>query len=123
MRRLLVGCVAAWVLTPAAADVSAAQQPEVQHLLEFVRTSPCAIVRNGARHPGSDGVRHIQRKYDHFRNDIGSTEDFIERSASQSLLSGAAYQVECPGRASQPTRTWLLEELARYRAQPAKAAK
>ena len=98
------------------ADVPPGQKAEVEHLLDFVRDSGCVIDRNGSRHPGNEAVNHIRRKYDHFRNKIKSTEDFIDFSASRSTLSGEAYEVTCLGMRAIGTRRWLLEELESFRA-------
>ena len=71
--------------------------------------------RNGSRHDAQEAVEHIQKKYDYNRDDIKTTEDFIEWSASRSSLSGRAYKVHCPGEEVRPTADWLKEELKRYR--------
>jgi len=97
------------------ADVPEGQANEVDHLLNFVKTSSCTINRNGTVHQGEKAVKHIQKKYDYFRDDIKTTEDFIKYSASKSTLSGKAYMAYCPDKKSVKTQLWLLEELKRYR--------
>lgn len=97
------------------ADVPEAQKPEVQHLLAYLKNSGCSMERNGSKHDAREAVEHIQKKYDYYRDDIKTTEDFIERSASRSSLSGRAYHVLCPGEEARPTADWLKEELERYR--------
>ncbi|MCW8851473.1 MAG: DUF5329 domain-containing protein, partial [Gammaproteobacteria bacterium] len=64
----------------AVADVPANQVIEVNHLLAFVKESGCIINRNGTDHPAVKGISHIEKKYDYFRDDITSTEEFIEYS-------------------------------------------
>jgi hypothetical protein len=107
---LLLG-LTAWVR----ADVPATQSAEVQHLLSFVATSNCSLIRNGSRHDASEAVAHIRKKYDYFRAEIHSTEEFIAYAATRSTLSGQVYRVECPGRPVIDSAQWLLQELARYR--------
>jgi hypothetical protein len=97
------------------ADVSGAQRQEVQHLLEFVRSTPCVIHRNDLAHTGAEAYPHILKKYDHYREQIRTTEEFIEYAASKSLLSGKPYTVSCAGRTPQTTGDWLREELALFR--------
>ena len=97
------------------ADVPEAQKPEIQHLLTYLKNSGCQMERNGSKHDAQEAVEHIQKKYDYYKDDIKTTEDFIERSASRSSLSGRAYQVLCPGEEARPTADWLKEELERYR--------
>ena len=48
-------------------------------------------------------------------NDIKSTEEFIELSATKSTMSGNYYTVKCVGKETITTQYWLLEELKRYR--------
>jgi hypothetical protein len=101
------------------ADVPEAQKPEVQHLLDYLKNSGCQMERNGSKHDAREAVEHIQKKYDYYKDDIKTTEDFIERSASRSSLSGRAYQVLCPGEEARPTADWLKDELERYRKEQA----
>ena len=101
---------------PTLADVPPEQQAEVDHLLATLETSDCVMIRNGKEHDGEEAADHVRRKYDHYRDDIGSTEDFIAYSATKSLISGRAYQVQCPGEEPQPSADWLLAELEAYRA-------
>ena len=99
------------------ADVPPEQQAEVEHLLAFVKNSGCIINRNGTEHPAEKGVSHIERKYDYFRDEINSTEEFIELSATKSTMSGKFYKVQCPGNKTIKTKDWLLTELKVYRSQ------
>lgn len=99
------------------ADVPPEQQAEVEHLLAFVKNSGCIINRNGTEYPAEKGVSHIEKKYDYFRDDINSTEDFIELSATKSTISGKFYKIQCPGNKTIKTKDWLLTELKVYRSQ------
>jgi hypothetical protein len=97
------------------ADVSQEQAAEVEHLLAYVEGSGCTFIRNGDQHATADSVSHIMKKYDYYRDDIKTTEDFISYSATKSVLSGKYYTVNCPGSETQRTQDWLLAELERYR--------
>lgn len=99
------------------ADVAGPQRAEVAHLLEFVRTTPCIIERNGALHDGPAAHAHIVKKYRHFRDRIATTEDFIALAATRSTVSNRAYTVRCPGQPDLETGEWLRRELERYRRQ------
>jgi len=59
---------------------------EINHLLYFVEVSDCTYERNGTFHKGSAEVKHINKKYHSFADDISSAEDFIKRSATKSTL-------------------------------------
>ena len=99
----------------AQADVPKPQKAEVAHLLLFVANTNCVVIRNGDEHKGPEAVKHIKKKYKHFKKKIDSTEDFIRLSASKSTMSGKAYQVKCPTLEVITTEQWLLKELAAFR--------
>jgi len=42
-----------------------------------------------------EAVAHIQRKYDYYRDNINSAENFIRLSASKSTVTRRAYTIEC----------------------------
>lgn len=90
-------------------------QNEIDHLLAFVENTGCQIERNGKLHAGPDGVEHIRKKYNYFKDEIDSAEKFIELSATKSTMSGKYYLVLCEGGQKITTRDWLLQELKNYR--------
>mgnify|MGYP000208564966 FL=1 len=93
----------------------AAPQQEIEHLLGFVKTTPCQYERNGTLHTGLEAVEHIQKKYDYFEDDIETAEDFIRYSATKSKMSGNKYRVLCGGQKPIYSQDWLLKELQLYR--------
>jgi hypothetical protein len=97
------------------ADVPPSQVKEVDHLVSYIKNSGCIVNRNGTDYPADEGIEHILRKYDYFREDINNTEEFIELSATKSTMSGNYYTVTCEGGVAIKTRDWLLAELARFR--------
>jgi len=97
------------------ADVPPGQKLEVDHLLNFVQHSSCKINRNGKIHEGSAAVSHIKKKYAYFKDEIQTTEQFIELSATKSTLSGKYYMVHCGDGTQVRTKEWLLNELKNYR--------
>ena len=99
-----------------AEQVHAAQvDAEINYLLQQVETTECTFNRNGSRHKGAEAVAHIQRKYDYFKDDIKTAEDFIRTSASKSTMTRRAYTIECPEQSPVTAKSWLLEQLAKYR--------
>jgi len=104
------------------ADIPPATQHEVQHLINFVSKSSCQIFRNGSAHDGPEAIKHIQKKYNYYRDDIRTTEQFIEYSATKSTMSGKYYTVNCRDQSPVKTRDWLLQELKEYRAQQSSRA-
>lgn len=89
---------------------------EINGLLEFVEHSDCRFIRNGTEYPAPEARAHLQKKLDYLENKdmVDSAEDFIERAASKSSMSGKAYEVSCPG-GRQDASAWLNDELKRLR--------
>jgi len=114
MKKILL-ILTAFNACPVFSDVPPEQKDEVDHLLEFVRTSHCIMKRNGDKHNSDKAADHIESKYDYFRDDIKNTEDFIKYSATKSTMSGKYYTVVCPEKKEIKSEKWLLDELSRFR--------
>jgi len=95
--------------TAAAADTD----EDVQYLLDYIADSGCTFVRNAERHDGAEAAAHLRKKYEADKRHIKSAEQFIDRLASASSLSGQPYVVTCGGK-TQTSRDWLNEALVTY---------
>jgi opacity protein-like surface antigen len=89
-------------------------QDEIAYLIGFVRHSSCTFIRNGTEYSGTEAADHVQAKYDYYKDDIKTVEDFIERAASKSVLSGKPYEVRCDGK-TMPAADWIRAEDSAYR--------
>jgi len=116
MKKIIFIILSALVQSIVFAEVPPKQLDEINYLLNFISNSHCILNRNGSDHDAYDAVAHIEKKYEHFLDEIKTTEDFIKYSATKSLLSGDYYQVKCSGKKTITTQQWLLEELKQYRA-------
>src|SRR4249920_3113176 len=100
-RRCLAGWAMAAALLGAGVVAQAAPPPKVQAevnaLLAGIEASGCTFHRNGTWHDSKAAAAHLRDKYDYLaaRDLIVTTEDFIERAATRSSLSGQAYEVKC----------------------------
>jgi hypothetical protein len=111
-----------------AATPSANAQAEIAHLLSYLETSRCEFYRNGSWHDPQEARAHLEKKKNYLmkRSLIGSAEDFIEKAATASSVSGEKYQVRCRPNPAVPSGEWLRAELERFRAaraQPGKTAR
>ncbi len=88
-------------------------EEDVNHLLAFVAESGCTFIRNGERHDATAAADHLRAKYEQDKRHIDSAEQFIDRVASASSLSGQPYVVSCGGE-TQTSRDWLNEALVTY---------
>lgn len=94
--------------------LAASPEAEIAHLLDFIAGSPCAFIRNGVAYDGAQAMDHIKDKYEYYRDDIRSAEDFIVLAATKSAMSGKPYLVQCDA-AELPAADWLTQELSAFR--------
>ena len=101
----------------ARAEPPTSVQIEVNFLLGFVEGSRCEFHRNGTWHDSRAAQAHLRDKYKYLvaGNLVNTTEQFIERAATESSLSGKAYEIRCNGGATVTSSQWLRDELARLR--------
>src|SRR5437660_3425627 len=88
----------------------------VDYLIDYVGKSNATFIRNGVSHTPAEAVAHIKAKYEHFKNEIKTPEDFIRLSASKSLLTGKPYLVRTPDGKEMHLDVWLTDALKEYRA-------
>ncbi|MDN6860588.1 DUF5329 domain-containing protein [Pseudomonas sp. CAN2814] len=117
LRSLLIPLVLFGASAQAAID--AKSQQEITQLLDFVEHSGCQFIRNGSQYPAPEARAHLQKKLDYLekKDMVSSAEDFIERAATKSSMSGQRYQVKCPA-GKQDASAWLGDELKRLRQAP-----
>ena len=104
-------------LSLAIAAPSAEVQAEVSYLLRFIENSGCEFYRNGLWYDGTHASAHLRNKYEYFvaRDQVRTTEEFIDRAATKSSISGIPYQIRCIGGAPVNSSVWLREAIAAYR--------
>jgi hypothetical protein len=108
--------VLCWAVPGQAAEPRSVQA-EVDALLAGIEASGCSFYRNGTWHDAKAAVAHLRDKYDYLmaRDLIATTEDFIERAATKSSLSGEPYEVKCGGGTAVTSSRWLYARLAHLR--------
>jgi hypothetical protein len=87
----------------------------IKFLLDYVAKSDATFIRNGQKHPPKEAANHIKAKYEHFKKEIKTPDDFIRLSASKSLLTGKPYLVRTPDGKEMRLDVWLTEALKQYR--------
>ena len=87
----------------------------IQYLLDFVDSSECLFYRNNKEHTAGEAAAHMQKKYNHFKKDIKTPEDFIRLTATKSLISGKMYYVKLKDGKTIASEAWLLQALKDYR--------
>lgn len=117
-RRRALGLAAGLLLFASAqAAPPPAAQIEINYLLSTVSMSECEFFRNGSWYDAKFAAAHLKSKLQYLlgKNLVQNAEDFIEKAATASSLSGRPYAIRCQGKDAVPTGQWLLILLARYR--------
>ena len=108
---------ALFFLSPSFSDARQTEPADetIQYLLEYVARSDLTFLRNSGRYTAQEASEHMQKKFEHFRDEIETPEEFIELCATRSLLSGKPYQVMDKHGETINTSAWLTTELKEYR--------
>ncbi len=69
---------------------------KIEYLIERIRHSPLAFIRNGETYAGYTAAQLIDWKYRHRRNEIRNAQDFIQKLATRSSTSGQPYLIQFP---------------------------
>ena len=91
---------------------------EVSAVLDRLASSGCQFERNGTWYSGAQAKAHLLKKLDYIEGkaELQSAEEFIDKAASSSSLSGKAYQVRCATGAPGESGPWLRAQLKDVRA-------
>jgi hypothetical protein len=105
---LLLGAAAAL----AQATPSASEQKLIDTLiLRVSNMKTMTFMRNGDEHNAANAAKHMQAKFDHFKDEIVTAEDFIDRCASRSEVTGKPYQVKLSNGVVKDAKEFLTAEL------------
>jgi len=118
VQRLLLVAVLCLNGGASAAPLPPAARAEVDALLARLQSSGCEFNRNGSWYSGADAKAHLLKKLDYLEGKdlVKTAEQFIERGASASSVSGKPYLVRCAGKAPVESAKWLTAELQQVRA-------
>jgi hypothetical protein len=116
-QRLVMISLCAVVLGVHAEPLPPIARAEVTAVFVRLENSGCQFNRNGTWYSGAEARSHLQTKLDYFERKAApkSAEEFIDLAATQSSLTGRAYQVKCAGGESVPSATWLKLQLQEVR--------
>ncbi|WP_457321825.1 DUF5329 domain-containing protein [Roseateles sp. P5_E11] len=101
-----------------AAPLPPVARAEVDALLTRLQASGCEFNRNGSWYAGAEAKAHLLKKLDYLegKDMVKTAEQFIERGAATSSMSGKPYLVRCAGKAPVESAQWLKTELQLQRA-------
>jgi hypothetical protein len=111
MRALFLLLLAFSMIALCAAD-SEPVSKTVDYLIAQVEKSDCKFIRNGDEHTAKEASEHMRAKYNHFKKEIKTPDDFIQKCASKSELSGKPYLVKRPDGSTEKCEDWMKNLLA-----------
>ena len=118
MRRILLFLLtSAFAAAGIAAPLTGTARTEVDGLMSRLEASACEFNRNGTWYTAAEAKPHLLRKLKYLedRDLVRSAEQFIERAATSSSMTGQPYLVRCGNGAAVPSGTWLLSQLQAIR--------
>ena len=104
------------VASAAYAQTGVVSHKAIEYLLSSVEHSDLTFIRNGKSYTPKEAAAHLKAKYDYFKAEIVTPEDFIRLAGSKSELSGRPYQVQTRDGQRVTSAEWLQRVLAEYRA-------
>ncbi len=71
------------------------------------RQTDIVFIRNGSEHNASEAAAHLRLKLGNTKNRIDTAEQFIDKVASASSITGKPYLVRLPGKAEETSNSFL----------------
>jgi hypothetical protein len=99
-------------VVPLAATESLEQT--IDFLLHRIETADATFIRNGQSHTPKEAVAHVRAKYEHFKGQIKTADDFIRLAASKSLVMGQPYLIRGRDGKEVQLDVWLSHALREH---------
>ena len=82
-------------MAPASATPSPSEDKLIRGLIHRVENHrEMVFLRNGEEHSAADAAKHMRDKYDYFKEEIVTADDFIRLCATRSEMTKAAYKIK-----------------------------
>lgn len=108
MKNILCAVMALFLTLPAFAKLNAYQEARINAMLDALgQKMDLIFVRNGDAHTCEEAVSHLRLKLGNTRNRIDTAEQFIDKVASSSSITGKPYIVRIPGKSDENAQPYL----------------
>jgi hypothetical protein len=98
---------------PATSRPALSENAKIERLLDAIAKSTDAkFIRNAAEHDGKAAADHLRSKWRSASSEIKTAQDFIDKIATASSMSGKPYEVKLSDGAKVKLRDWLTERLS-----------
>jgi uncharacterized protein (DUF2147 family) len=94
------------------------EEEKINRLIKYVSgLEGATFIRNGEEHSAKDAAEHLQLKRRKAGSKVRTAREFIDELASESSLSGKAYQIRMKDGKTYSSREVLMKELNRIEQQ------
>ncbi|WP_176691697.1 YfeK family protein [Superficieibacter electus] len=108
MKKCLCVIIALLMSLPAFAKLSPHEEARINAMLTaLAQKQDLTFIRNGDAHNCEEAVSHLRLKLSNTRNRIDTAEQFIDKVASSSSISGKPYIVKIPGKSDENAKSYL----------------
>ena len=108
LNKLMFLVVTLLMTLPAYAKLTAHEEARINAMLEgLAQKKDLIFVRNGDEHTCDEAVSHLRLKLGNTRNRIDTAEQFIDKVASSSSITGKPYIVKMPGKSDENAQPFL----------------
>ena len=115
MRALFILLTTILTLNLCAADPEPVAKTVDYLIAQVEKADGVKFLRNGDEHTGKEAAKHMRRKYDHFKKEIKTPEDFIDKCASKSELSSKPYVIKKADGSTVKCEDWMKSLLEEHR--------
>ena len=110
---LFTALTAGLLLVSEALALSPQEETRVENLLTAVgKQEQLIFIRNGSEHNAAEAESHLRLKLSKTKKRLDTAEQFVDKVASGSSISGKPYQVKQPGKEPVNAKVYLTELLA-----------
>ncbi len=108
MKKIFCLVTALLMTFPAFAKLNAHEEARINAMLDaLAQKKDLVFVRNGDAHNCDEAVSHLRLKLGNTRNRIDTAEQFIDKVASSSSITGKPYIVKIPGKSDENAQPYL----------------
>ena len=116
---MVAGCAGAMttgLLHAADGAMPPAERTLVDRLIDAVgKRVDATFIRNGSSYSAEDAATFLRKKFEAQGDELKSAEEFIDRIATKSSMSGEGYRVKLADGREMPSAQFLRDELQRLK--------
>ena len=104
--------VAAALRAPAQATGALTEDEKIERLIRSIADlKDATFIRNGDEHTAAEAAGHLRTKWQRGKKHVKTADDFIEKIASKSSISGKPYTIRFKDGKEVESGTYLRDEL------------